>query len=107
MSWPRLGVRTRLLLAAVGAVAVALVIGVAAFNIVLGQRLSDSAVSLARGQATAALSSLLSESDSRLSAALTPKASCRRSLRHSSITGASAFTLALTNAAYCEAASFS
>jgi signal transduction histidine kinase len=58
VSWPRLGVRTRLLLAAVGAVAVALVIGVAAFNIVLGQRLSDSAVSLARGQATAALSSL-------------------------------------------------
>ena len=54
----RLGVRTRLLLAAVGAVAVALVIGVAAFNIVLEKRLSDSAVSLGRGQATAALTSL-------------------------------------------------
>ena len=54
----RLGVRTRLLLAAVGAVAVALVVGVAAFNLVLGQRLSDSAVSLARGQAEAELASL-------------------------------------------------
>jgi signal transduction histidine kinase len=54
----RLGVRTRLLLAAVGAVAVALVVGVAAFNLVLGQRLSDSAVALARGQAEAELASL-------------------------------------------------
>jgi two-component system, OmpR family, sensor kinase len=54
----RLGVRTRLLLAAVGAVAVALVVGVAAFNLVLGRRLSDGAVSLARGQAEAELASL-------------------------------------------------
>jgi signal transduction histidine kinase len=54
----RLGVRTRLLLAAVGAVALALVIGVTAFNLVLGQRLSASATSLARAQAAAELSSL-------------------------------------------------
>ena len=54
----RLGVRTRLLLAAVGAVALALVIGVAAFNLFLGQRLSASATSLARAQAAAELSSL-------------------------------------------------
>ena len=54
----RLGVRTRLLLAVIGAVAIALVVGVAAFNIFLGQRLSASAVSLARAQAEAELSSL-------------------------------------------------
>ena len=42
----RLGVRTRLLLAVVGAVAIALVIGVTAFNLFLGQRLSASAISL-------------------------------------------------------------
>jgi signal transduction histidine kinase len=54
----RLGVRTRLLLAAVGAVAVALVIGVAAFNLVLSHRLSASATALARAQAAAELSSL-------------------------------------------------
>ena len=54
----RLGVRTRLLLAAVGAVALALVVGVAAFNLFLGQRLSASATSLARAQAAAELSSL-------------------------------------------------
>lgn len=54
----RLGVRTRLLLAVVGAVAVALVVGVAAFNVFLGQRLSASAVSLARAQAAAARASL-------------------------------------------------
>ena len=54
----RLGVRTRLLLAAVGAVALALVVGVTAFNIFLGQRLSASAASLARAQAVAELSSL-------------------------------------------------
>jgi signal transduction histidine kinase len=54
----RLGVRTRLLLAAVGAVAIALVIGVTAFNLFLGQRLSASAVSLARAQAAAEISSL-------------------------------------------------
>ena len=55
---PHLGVRTRLLLAAVGAVALALVIGVTAFNVFLGQRLTASATSLARGQAAAELSSL-------------------------------------------------
>jgi signal transduction histidine kinase len=54
----RLGVRTRLLLAAVGAVALALVVGVVAFNLVLAQRLSASATALARGQAVAELSSL-------------------------------------------------
>jgi signal transduction histidine kinase len=54
----RVGVRTRLLLAVVGAVAIALIIGVTAFNVFLGQRLSASAVSLARAQAAAELSSL-------------------------------------------------
>ncbi len=54
----RIGVRTRLLLAAVGAVAIALVIGVAAFNLVLGQRLSSNAAALARAQAAAEISSL-------------------------------------------------
>jgi signal transduction histidine kinase len=54
----RLGVRTRLLLAVVGAVALALVIGVTAFNLFLGQRLTASAVSLARAQAAAEISSL-------------------------------------------------
>ena len=54
----RLGVRTRLLLAVVGAVALALLVGVTAFNVFLGQRLTSSAVSLARAQAAAELSSL-------------------------------------------------
>ncbi len=54
----RLGVRTRLLLAVIGAVAIALVVGVAAFNIFLGQRLTASAISLGRAQAEAQLSSL-------------------------------------------------
>jgi signal transduction histidine kinase len=54
----RLGVRTRLLLAVIGAVAIALVVGVAAFNIFLGQRLTASAISLGRAQAEAELSSL-------------------------------------------------
>ena len=54
----RVGVRTRLLLAVVGAVAIALVIGVTAFNLFLGQRLSASAISLARSQAAAGISSL-------------------------------------------------
>ena len=58
MTWPRMGVRTRLLLAAVGAVAIALVIGVAAFNFVLAQRLTDNAVSVARAQAEEELASL-------------------------------------------------
>ena len=54
----RLGIRTRLLLAVVGAVSLALVFGVVAFNVLLDQRLSDSATSLARAQALAALSAL-------------------------------------------------
>ena len=54
----RLGIRTRLLLAVVGAVSLALAFGVVAFNVLLDQRLSDSATSLARAQAVAALSAL-------------------------------------------------
>jgi two-component system, OmpR family, sensor kinase len=54
----RVGVRTRLLLAVVGAVSVALLIGVASFNLLLGQRLSASSVSLAKAEAQAELSSL-------------------------------------------------
>ncbi len=54
----RVGVRTRLLVAVVGAVAIALIIGVTAFNLFLGQRLSASAISLARAQAGAETSSL-------------------------------------------------
>lgn len=54
----RVGIRTRLLLAVVGAVSVALVVGVAAFNLLLDQRLSDSATALAKAQAHAALSAL-------------------------------------------------
>ena len=54
----RIGVRTRLLLAVVGAVSVALVVGVTAFNLLLDQRLTDSATSLAKGQAAAALSTV-------------------------------------------------
>lgn len=59
MKLPRLGVRSRLLVAIVGAVAVALALGVAAFSFLLGQRLSASATSLARAQADAELSSLV------------------------------------------------
>ncbi|MEP7223804.1 MAG: HAMP domain-containing sensor histidine kinase [Actinomycetota bacterium] len=54
----RVGVRTRLLFAVVGAVSLALVIGVAAFNLLLDQRLTGSATSLAKAQALAALSAL-------------------------------------------------
>ena len=54
----RLGVRTRLLVVVVGAVTLALAVGVAAFNVFLGQRLSASATALARAQAEAELSSL-------------------------------------------------
>ena len=54
----RLGVRWRLLVTIVGAVAVALAVAVAAFSVLLGQRLSSSATSLARAQAEAGLSSL-------------------------------------------------
>lgn len=55
---PRLGVGTRLLLAIVGTVAVALVVSVAAFSLVLGQRLSSSATALARSRAEAEATSL-------------------------------------------------
>ena len=54
----RLGVRTRLLIAIVGAVAIALALGVGAFNLLLGQRLSASATDLAKAQAKAELSSV-------------------------------------------------
>ena len=58
MKLPRLGVRTRLLVAVVGAVALALAIAVVAFSFLLGQRISDNATSLARGRAAAEVSSL-------------------------------------------------
>jgi signal transduction histidine kinase len=54
----RLGVRTRLLLTVAGAVSVALLIGVTAFNLLLDQRLTDSEIALAQGQATAEASAL-------------------------------------------------
>ena len=54
----RLRIRTRLLLAVVGALALALIIGVTAFNVILEQRLSASAESLAQAQAQTELSSL-------------------------------------------------
>ena len=54
----RIGVRTRLLLTVAGAVSIALVIGVTAFNLLLDQRLTDSEIALAQGQATAEASSL-------------------------------------------------
>jgi hypothetical protein len=53
-----LSVRARLLLASVGAVTLALAIGVTAFNVFLGQRLSDSATNTAKAQAEAEFSSL-------------------------------------------------
>lgn len=58
MTLPRLGVRSRLLLAVVGALMVALALGVAAFSFLLGQRLSASATMLAKAQAEAELSTL-------------------------------------------------
>ena len=58
MKRPRMGVRARLLLAVVGAVVLALAVGVAAFTLLLSHRLSASATSLARAQAQAAASSL-------------------------------------------------
>ena len=58
MKRPRMGVRARLLLAVVGAVVLALAVGVAAFTLLLSHRLSASATSLARAQAQAAVSSL-------------------------------------------------
>ena len=54
----RIGVRTRLLLTVAGAVSVALLIGVTAFNLLLDQRLTDSEIALAQGQATAEASAL-------------------------------------------------
>ena len=54
----RLGIRSRLLIAIVGAVAIAMAIGVTAFNLFLGQRLSASATELAKAQAEAELSSV-------------------------------------------------
>ncbi|HET7515342.1 MAG TPA: HAMP domain-containing sensor histidine kinase [Gaiella sp.] len=55
---PRLGVGSRLLLAIVGAVALALVVSVTAFSVLLEQRLSSSATSLGRARAAAEASSL-------------------------------------------------
>jgi signal transduction histidine kinase len=66
---PRLGVRTRLLLAIVAAVAVALAIGVAAFNVLLQQQLASSAQDLARAEAVAELSSVRVEHGSLLAPA--------------------------------------
>ena len=54
----RIGVRRRLLLAVVGAVALALATGVTAFNLLLDQRLSASATALAKAQAAAEISEL-------------------------------------------------
>jgi signal transduction histidine kinase len=59
MTLPRLGVRLRLLAAVVGAVVLALAIAIAAFNFLLGQRLSASATSLAKAEAEAGRSSLV------------------------------------------------
>ena len=58
MKLPRLGVRSRLLVAIVAAVTMALVVAVVAFSFLLGQRLSVSATSLARAQAEAEAASL-------------------------------------------------
>jgi signal transduction histidine kinase len=58
MKLTRLGVRSRLLVTIVGAVAVALVVAVAAFYLLLGQRLSASATSLAKAEAAAEVSTL-------------------------------------------------
>lgn len=55
---PRLGVRTRLLVAVLLAVALALAAGVTAFNALLGWRLSASATALARAEAEAVRSGL-------------------------------------------------
>jgi two-component system, OmpR family, sensor kinase len=55
---PRLGIRSRLLVAVVGAVALALVVGVITLNLLLRERLSASATSLAKAQAAAQLGSL-------------------------------------------------
>jgi len=54
----RIGVRTRLLIAVVGAVALGLVVAVAAFSFLLAERMSSSATTLAKAQAAATASSL-------------------------------------------------
>jgi signal transduction histidine kinase len=59
MKLPRVGVRSRLLIATVAAVALALTLAVVAFSFLLGQRLSASATSLAKAQAEAELSSVV------------------------------------------------
>ncbi len=58
MKLPRLGVRSRLLLAIVGAVTVALAVALAVFSVLLNQRLSASATALAKAEAQEELSSL-------------------------------------------------
>jgi len=58
MKLPRIGVRSRLLIAIFAAVALALAIALVAFSFLLGQRLSASATSLAKAQAEAELSSV-------------------------------------------------
>ncbi|MGZ8695364.1 MAG: sensor histidine kinase [Gaiellaceae bacterium] len=58
MSLPRLGVRSRLLLAVGGALAIALAAGLAGFSLLLDQRLSSDADSLVRAQAEAEAASL-------------------------------------------------
>ena len=58
MRRPRLGVRTRLLVAIVGAFAIALAVAVTAFSFLLGGRLDASATALARAETEAELSSL-------------------------------------------------
>jgi signal transduction histidine kinase len=55
---PKLGVRARLLLAVVAAVAVALAAVIGGFNVLLAQRLSANATALARERAAARLSTL-------------------------------------------------
>lgn len=58
MRWPRLGVRSRLLLAIVGAVSLALTVALVVFSVLLNHRLSASATALAQAEAQQELSSL-------------------------------------------------
>jgi signal transduction histidine kinase len=58
MNRPRLGVRTRLLATIVGVVALALILAVTAFTVLLTRQLSANATSRARAQAEAELSAL-------------------------------------------------
>src|SRR3954469_1328193 len=58
MSLPRLGVRSRLLLAVGGALALALIAGLVGFSLLLDERLSSDADSLVRAQAEAEAASL-------------------------------------------------